>query len=195
MCLIEDFGHPLEIAFSLSAVFYYVEMRATADERVRAALATHEAAERTAQREYRGVLRDTLKTEITRETVLGLPRRAIPFLTSNALRRELASMTALVLLPASRRMVMASRYLTPVFAFLSTAFSLGPLLFAGFQPHYEIDGRWMALILFVAYLSILWNIAIYAIYIPRLAQTIDSLNQTLGTQSKATQQNDADRPN
>ena len=47
MCEIERFDSPLDIAFSLSAVFYYLELRSIARERTQAALVGHELALRT----------------------------------------------------------------------------------------------------------------------------------------------------
>lgn len=44
MCKIADFSGPLEIAFGLSAVFYYLELRSLAEDRTRAALTGHDQA-------------------------------------------------------------------------------------------------------------------------------------------------------
>ena len=141
---IEDFGHVLAIAFTLSAIFYYVELRELAIERLKQTLDAFETA----------IGRAEEKLNISSLTTKWLLRRS----TSGA--------------------ISSVKVYTHVLVVLSTSVSLGSLIYSGFHPHEKYGGGAITFILLLSFLSIIWNLVLYFLLLPKLTRVAASLSRS-----------------
>jgi hypothetical protein len=171
VCEIERFGHPLAIAFTLSALFYYVELRKEASKWTSKVLENH--------REELAKNRERLSS-----VILGVPDARWPRLIT-ALKAKVAERKSrriflaedfdVVLLLGSIALwlgifkfrILGTRVSVHTNAWTSTIVSLGALIYAGYVPG-EISCGIMTLILVLSFYSIAWNLWIFFVYLPIL---------------------------
>jgi hypothetical protein len=161
VCEIERFDSPLDIAFSLSAVFYYLELRSIARERTQAALVGHELALRTEIGRFISAVVDAV---INMASSLIYSGNFYDNFLSNFGRLAWLGLKIGILF-VLRGILKLSSVLVHVFALLSSVVSLGTLIYSGYYKN-EIDCRLMTVILCLSFTSIFWNILVYFIYIP-----------------------------
>jgi hypothetical protein len=101
--------------------------------------------------------------------------RRTPPLTAQQLKRRQEALNKWFLSSFSTAIIKSFSYVTPMFAFLSTATSLGALLFSGYHPDNELNCKWMTVILATSYVSIVWNLLFYLMYIPTVTRLIQRL--------------------
>jgi hypothetical protein len=175
VCSIEHFSDLLAIAFSVGAIFYYIDLREIAEKRRKAALMIHDAAQRTANLEIGRAILDKITSDMQTARKRGeswLTARTPPA-TAQQRNAMNAGLNKGLLSDFSKASVISLSYLTHAFAVLSTATSLGTLLFSAYYPDKrELDCKWMTVILVASYASIIWNLLFYFIYIPAVTSLI-----------------------
>lgn len=155
MCKVENFGHLLAIAFSLSAIFYYLEMRSLAEDRLKTTSAIHDAAKRSAYKRLSAALR-----------LMIWPFSFDVEETENSDGRVVKPFIVTIIVFISKGAIYIGGKLTVLFVVTSTFSSLGGLIYAGYYPDSRIGCGWMTTILVVSYISIIWNLLVYVLYIP-----------------------------
>jgi hypothetical protein len=170
LCEIERFGHPLAIAFTLSALFYYVEMRKVANDRIRKVMEIHRVALNNNRQKLSNIVTggsdaSLSKTIVDITRIIRQKRSRERFLAEDLSVFLLLEMT--VLLWFFRYSIARINISVHIFAWTSTIVSLGALIYAGY-----IDGKLncgiMTLILIISFYSVVWNIWIYFGYIPAI---------------------------
>lgn len=173
-CSIEHFGHVLAIAFSVSAILYYIELRELITKRREEAVAIHEAAQNAANKEWADAFLQKTKQDM--DNARAANRSWILTPTSKSSEQELKTeskvLSKMLLLHYSGAILKAFPFITTAFVLLSTGTSLGALLVAGYDPDAHLGCRHMTVILFISFASIIWNVLVYWIYIPRITSWI-----------------------
>jgi hypothetical protein len=174
MFRIENFGHVLAIAFGLSAVFYYIELREVAEERIKQALKTYEDAQRTADRTFLDAAFDQIKADMNRPNWLTLAPR--PKQTEQKLddleRVKIQALFQSLQFWLVLKFLRYSHAATRILTLLSTTVSLGSLVYSGFYPDEYFGWRYITLILLVSFSSIGWYLCLYLVAVPMLIKAV-----------------------
>jgi hypothetical protein len=187
MLRIEHFGHVLEIAFSVSAIFYYFELRELAEDRLRRAIDAYQSAVALATEQFKGTIPEGVRASAKNPYGGLLAIRRDPLW----LQREKAQIQARgdkaltsSLIDSSVLMILRwTPYLTSTLVVISTTCSLGALIYSGFNPDLEIGWKLMTLVLVLSYSSISWNLIFYVLLLPLLLKgrpTLQSRDKILG---------------
>jgi hypothetical protein len=186
MCNIEHFGHLLAIAFSVSAIFYYVDMRKTVERSLKDALTVHDTALRKTDSDWRaGFLNEIFATAYEKDVngeLRRVPGGPLSFRrpSNEAKKREaqwhyyLTSAVAYnSYVKFSRAVLARSLLVTNVLVVISTASSMSALIVSGYYPELKIGCGWATVILVLSYVSITWNILFFLFLIPKLVKRIE----------------------
>jgi hypothetical protein len=169
MYQIEHFGHVFAIAFGLSAIFYYIELREVAEERIKETLEVLAGSLGFAEQAVKDKIRQLLYASFS-EGMLSLKPRSKELKEKlEKLRLEQKHVTwRYHLLDLASIMIVFSHFATHAFAILSTAVSLGALIHAGFDPEYKF-GLWSIItMLILSFASIIWSLSFYVVVLPIL---------------------------
>jgi hypothetical protein len=172
MFMIEHFGHALEIAFTLSALFYYQELRDLAEDRLRRTIDAYQSGMTSAVDQYKKTIVESVQASARhpRGGILAIARdpewlakekEKIDRRRDKALGSSVIHSYVLVALHLSS-------YLTTILVAISTTCSLGALIYSGYNPNLDIGWKLMTLILILSYSSISWNLFFYVLLLPRL---------------------------
>ncbi|MFH0299810.1 hypothetical protein AAFX91_21765 [Bradyrhizobium sp. 31Argb] len=176
MYRIEHFAPVFEIAFTLSALFYYVELREVAVERLRDALDTIAAAQTSAEQAIKDRIRDLIKTDIPPGGMLSLSSRTkeVDAKLSDLESEKERVMLQWIFLRWASRMIAYCNLTTHALAVLSTVVSLGALVYSGFDPHRDFGWQDITILLAMSYASITWNLLFYMLALPGLNRALAS---------------------
>lgn len=172
MLSIEHFGHVLAIAFSVSAIFYYVELRELAEDRLRRAIDAYQSAVALADDQFKETILEDFEASTMHPHggILAL-RPDPPWLAKKKATIQERGNKALTssLIDSSLLMILRwTPYLTSTLVVISTTCSLGALIYSGFNPDLEIGWKLMTLVLVLSYSSISWNLIFYVLLLPLL---------------------------
>ncbi|WP_128931937.1 hypothetical protein [Bradyrhizobium zhanjiangense] len=173
-CSIEHFGHVLAIAFSVSAILYYIELRELITKRREEAVAIHEAARKAANKEWADELVQNIRKDMDNARAANRPWMLTPTRepSEEELKNESRLLSRMLLLDYSGTLLRAFPFITTALVFLSTATSLGALLVAGYYPEAQPGCSYMTFILAISFASIVWNVLVYWIYIPKISSWV-----------------------
>lgn len=173
-CSIEHFGHVLAIAFSVSAILYYIELRELIAKRREEAVAVHEAAQNAATKEWAGAFLRKTKQDMDNARATNRPWILTPTseLSKQELKTESNVLSRMLLLHYSGAILKTFPFITTALVLLSTTTSLGALLVAGYYPEATLGCGYMTVILAISFASIIWNILVYWIYVPKITSWI-----------------------
>jgi len=173
MYRLEHFGHVLAIAFSVSAIFYYVDFREQAIQRFGSALSALKVATNMAEQAAKDAILNHIRADRPGE-MFRLSARTKEETEALAIRKSKqdAEMARWAFLGLVGSMISYSHVATHSFAALSTSASLGFLIYAGFDPeaHFSLTG--IISVLALSFASIIWNLGFYGYMLPKLTKAI-----------------------
>jgi hypothetical protein len=175
MCKISNFSSPLEIAFGLSAVFYYLELRSIAEKRTNAALTRNDAALTASMQAFIVMIIETVsESAISIATSLAAAGLGGIFVGSTLPKvgRLIFHALKIAVLYVSLLILKSTRYFVHILVLCSVTASLGSLIYSGYYPEETLNCSKMTQVILASYLSISWNLIVYFIYIPIITRLV-----------------------
>jgi hypothetical protein len=174
MFKIEDFGHVLAIAFSVSAIFYFVDFRERAIESFEEALVALRSARLSAEQKFKDAVGEQIGADRGRMFSLAPRTEEVKKRLAVLEQRQRSATVRWGLLGFLASIIAYSHITTNFLAVLSTGISLGSLIYSGFHPHDCYGWTTITLILVLSFLSIVWNVGLYLILMPKLTKGLAS---------------------